>query len=170
MQQYCGTVAAACHMVIGNQPAALVDPRSADIGEPWTVAGSHEVFEMLVDPWVDASTQMSDGSGNAWMTEVADPVEDYWTRVQGVPISDVVFPAWFENTTGQQDWMGWLDDSTAGTGTYQMSTPSGYANYTDPYGNTVMLMHHKIRRVHASKAVQSRLKDFALARARRVVS
>jgi hypothetical protein len=78
----------------------------------------------------------------------ADPVEDYWTRVQGVPISDFVFPAWFENTTGQQDWMGWLDDSTAGTGVYQYSPSTGYANYYDPYGNRLSLMRRKIRRVH----------------------
>jgi hypothetical protein len=165
IHEYCGHTAAACHRVIGNQPTALVDPRSADIGGvPWTVAASHEVFEMLVDPWTDAITAWPDGSGNAWMTEVADPVQNHWTRFQGVPISDFVFPAWFENTTGQQDWMGWLDDSTAGTGTYE--TYGGYAKYYDPYGNVVMAMRHKIRRVHVPRAVQSRLKGFALARVR----
>jgi hypothetical protein len=164
MQEYCGYTAAACHLVIGNQPTALVDPRSADIGEPWTVAASHEVFEMLVDPWGNATTALP--SGYAWMTEVADPVQDYWAWVHGVPVSDFVFPAWFENTTGQQDWLSLLVDSGAGTGTYEYS-PSGYARYVDPYGNVVTAMRHKIRRVHVSRAVQSRLKAFALARVRR---
>jgi hypothetical protein len=168
VQRYCGSGAAACHTVVNGAPVALVDAASwADFGEPWTIAASHELFEMLVDPQTNATTAFPDGSGNAWMTEVADPVQNYWWWVGGIRISDFVYPAWFENTTGQQDAMSWLDDTTAGTGTYETA---GYANYYNPYGNTLTLMRHKIRRVHVSRAMQSRLKGFALARVRRAGS
>jgi hypothetical protein len=130
----CGAEAAACHGVLGNgQPVALVDTNPADTGVPWTLAASHELFEMLVDPFAQTTTSPADGSGGEWLDEIADPVEDYSHSVRGVVMSDFVYPAWFQNATGPQDAMGWLDDSGAGTQQFEFSCPTGYAQYLDPY-------------------------------------
>ncbi len=130
----CGEGAAACHGVLANgQPVAVVDANQADTGVPWTVSASHELFEMLVDPREQTTTQATDGSGAVWLDEVADPVEDYWHRVRGVRLADFVYRAWFQNATGRQDAMGRLDDSMAGTGQFEFSCPMGYSQYWDPY-------------------------------------
>jgi hypothetical protein len=130
----CGADAAACHGVLGNgEPVAVVDTNPADTGVPWTLAASHELFEMLVDPFAQTTTLATDGSGREWLDEVADPVEDYSHSVRGVVVSDFVYPAWFRNTTGRQDAMGWLDDASAGTQQFEFSCPTGYGQYLDPY-------------------------------------
>lgn len=129
----CGQGAAGCHGVLPDgEPVAVVDANQADTGVPWTVSASHELFEMLVDPLARTTTQASDGSGDVWVDEVADPVEDYSHRVRGVRLTDFVYPAWFQNAVGQQDAMGRLDDSGAGTGEYEFSCPTGYSQYWDP--------------------------------------
>jgi hypothetical protein len=137
----CGRGVAACHGVLtSGEPVALVDTNRADTGVPWTVAASHELFEMIEDPFLDRTTMASDGTGDLWLDEVADPVEDYRMWVRGVPLSDFVYPAWFRNTYGRQDALGWLDDSTAGQDVYEFSCPSGYAQYLDVSTNRMKLM------------------------------
>ena len=132
--QYCGDGAAACHRVLSDgTPEAIVDANQADTGYPWTVTASHELFEMLVDPYSNATTTATDGSGAEWRDEVADPVQDYSHWVRGVRLTDFVYPAWFQNAPGPQDAMGWLDDTTAGTDLFEFSCPTGYAKYWDPY-------------------------------------
>jgi hypothetical protein len=134
VKSHCGDGAAACHGVLTNgEPVAVVDANQADTGMPWTVAASHELFEMLVDPFAQTTTQTSDGAGDEWLDEVADPVEDYSHWVRGVRLADFVYPAWFQNAAGPQDAMGWLDDSSAGTDQFEFSCPTGYAQYSDPY-------------------------------------
>lgn len=129
----CGQGAAGCHGVVpSGAPVAVVDTSQADTGELWTVSASHELFEMLVDPLAQTTTPATGGSGEAWIEEVADPVEDYAHRVRGVSLSDFVYPAWFLNVTGRQDAMGRLNDFDAGTGQYEFSCPTGYAQYWDP--------------------------------------
>jgi hypothetical protein len=162
MQSVCGVGPAACHGVLTTgQPVAVVDVNQADTGVPWTVATSHELFEMLVDPFMQTQSPTTDGSGDIWLNEVADPVEDYSYWVRGVQLSDFVYPAWFANVNGPQDWAGQLDDSTAGTGTYEFSCPTGYAQYWDPYmGNTTMscqygYMHNR-KHTHAVRLRKGR--------------
>jgi hypothetical protein len=129
----CGQEAAACHGVLASgEPVAVVDANEADTGVPWTVSASHELFEMLVDPRAQTTTQATDGSGDVWLDEVADPVEDYWHWVRGVRLTDFVYPAWFENAPGRLDAMGWLGESVAGTGQFEFSCPTGYSQYWDP--------------------------------------
>jgi hypothetical protein len=64
-------------------------------GEEVSVAASHELAEMLVDP---AMNLMSTGPDPRLMYcyETADPVESASFRVRGVAMSDFVHPAWFE--------------------------------------------------------------------------
>jgi len=71
-------------------------------GETWQGCLTHELFEMLADPYVDRLTL----STRMWLVEVADPVEadafNYTrTALDGslVPISDFVTPAWYHKGT-----------------------------------------------------------------------
>jgi hypothetical protein len=56
---------------------------------------------------------MTDGSGDSWIDEVADPVEDMTQWVGGVQVSDYVYPAWYLNTYGQQDAMNQIPAAPA---------------------------------------------------------
>lgn len=65
-----------------------------EIGDLVSVTASHEVAEMLVDPAVNL---WADAPGNVlWAYEMADAVEDVSFNVNGIAMSDFVFPAYFE--------------------------------------------------------------------------
>ncbi len=60
-----------------------------------SVAASHELAEMLVDPLANL---YSDGpKKRLYDYEVADPVEECFFKVDGIPMSDFVYPAYFES-------------------------------------------------------------------------
>lgn len=61
----------------------------------WTVALSHEVMEMLVNPNVTRKAPHRFHHRRVWV-EVADAVEADVYRVDGVQVSDFVTPRWFE--------------------------------------------------------------------------
>jgi hypothetical protein len=67
-------------------------------GLSWTVTLSHELLEMLVDPWINYCAQGSDGK--IYALEICDPVEadGYGYLIDGVQVSDFLTPAWFEPT------------------------------------------------------------------------
>ncbi len=58
-------------------------------------AASHELAEMLVDP---AANLYSTGpkKNHLYDYEVADPVEELFFEVDGIPMTDFVYPAYFE--------------------------------------------------------------------------
>src|SRR6266853_926329 len=60
-----------------------------------SVAASHEICEMAVDPWLNSAYQ--DSQGTFWAGEVCDPVEDdqYGYQINGVLVTDFVTPNWF---------------------------------------------------------------------------
>ncbi len=70
-------------------------------GEQWTVTASHELLEMLADPDINltAFVQSSDTSGVLYAYEVSDPCEAdaLGYQIDGVLVSDFVYPAWFES-------------------------------------------------------------------------
>jgi hypothetical protein len=62
-------------------------------GVPWSSVLSHELLEMLVDPWATLSAQ----AGNDVVAlEVSDPVEGSPYSVDGVMLENFVLPSWFE--------------------------------------------------------------------------
>lgn len=77
-------------------------------GMSWTVTASHELLEMLADPWIDSAVQV--GSSTFYSLEVCDACEDdsYGYTIQGVEVSDFVLPAWFrpDTATGPFDLRG----------------------------------------------------------------
>ncbi len=84
-----------------------LDPKDIPIGKvfarsdqaaglSWTVTASHELLEMLGDPYVSLSVQIRD-DGTAVAYETADAVEDdrFGYRIADVLVSDFVYPSWF---------------------------------------------------------------------------
>lgn len=84
------------HDVIGGKPVARVFAKtSSDFHEAWPLTFSHELFEMLVDPWINRQAQWH---GRQWLVEVCDPPESgmYAYFVDGVPVSDFITPRWYD--------------------------------------------------------------------------
>jgi len=69
-----------------------------DHGLSWTVTFSHELLEMLADPWINWMAQGDDGQ--IYALEVSDAVEadELGYYIDGVLVSDFVTPGWFEQT------------------------------------------------------------------------
>jgi hypothetical protein len=64
-------------------------------GETVSGAASHELVEMLVDPSLNLLSLGPDGT-STYAYESADPVEDLHFAVNGLPMSDFVYPSYFE--------------------------------------------------------------------------
>ena len=60
-----------------------------------SVSASHELVEMLVDPSINLVT-MKSRSNLVYGYESADPVEELTFRVDGIPMTNFVYPAYFE--------------------------------------------------------------------------
>jgi hypothetical protein len=76
-------------------PAGKIFVRTSQrYGEPWTVTASHELLEMLVDPYVYL-TAGPDHNGLSWAYELCDPPQDESYKIDGVEVSNFVHPAWF---------------------------------------------------------------------------
>jgi hypothetical protein len=69
-----------------------------DNGLNWSVTASHELLEMLADPCINL-TVLREEVGQLWAYEVADACEsdDLGYLIDGVLVSDFVFPSWFES-------------------------------------------------------------------------
>ena len=67
-------------------------------GASWTVTLSHELLEMLADPWINWCAQGWDGK--IYALEVCDAVEAdrLGYEIDGVLVSDFITPSWFEPT------------------------------------------------------------------------
>jgi len=66
-----------------------------DNGDLVSVSASHELVEMLVDPAINLMTTGPD-SKTIYAYESADPVEALSYNVNGIPMSDFVYPSFFE--------------------------------------------------------------------------
>lgn len=84
----------------GNVPRGMVFAQfSEQHGSPWSSVLSHEVLEMLGDPWVNRYVMHAPARGapQMWYQEVCDPVQgDLYEDPQlGVQLSDFVLPNYF---------------------------------------------------------------------------
>ena len=94
-----------------DQASALgyheLDPKDIPIGRvfarsdmadglSWTVTASHELLEMLGDPYVNLSVQIrADGTAVAYETADAVEADEFAYTIAGVLVSDFVYPEWF---------------------------------------------------------------------------
>lgn len=67
-----------------------------DNGDLVSVSASHELVEMLVDPAINMMTTGPDPK-TMYAYESADPVEALTFKVKGIPMSDFVYPSYFED-------------------------------------------------------------------------
>jgi hypothetical protein len=65
-------------------------------GQLVSVSASHELVEMLVDPAINMMTTGPDPK-TVYAYESADPVENLTFKVNGIEMSDFVYPSYFEN-------------------------------------------------------------------------
>lgn len=69
-------------------------------GYSWTVTLSHELLEMMLDPYINLSVFAQDSatSGLIYAYEVCDACEDdsLGYVINGIKVSDFVYPAWFD--------------------------------------------------------------------------
>ena len=67
-------------------------------GSSWTVTLSHELLEMIADPWINWCAVGSDK--RVYALEACDPVESdaLGYEIDGVLVSNFVTPRWFEPT------------------------------------------------------------------------
>jgi hypothetical protein len=84
-----------------GQPLGKIFVKTAiTYGYSWTVTLSHEIVELLADPFVNLTVfhQTSDTQGRLYAYETADAVEEdaLGYRINGVLVSDFVYPAWFD--------------------------------------------------------------------------
>lgn len=70
-------------------------------GLSWTVTVSHELLEMILDPYINdvIFAQTTDTAGTLFSKEVCDAVEDdsFGYMIGNVLVSDFQLPAWFES-------------------------------------------------------------------------
>jgi hypothetical protein len=95
-------------------------------GSSWTVTLSHELLEMLADPWINWCAVGSDGK--IYALEVSDAVEAdaLGYEIDGVLLSDFVTPAWFEPTeANRMDFKQHISDP-------QELAAGGYISVLDP--------------------------------------
>lgn len=64
-------------------------------GDLVSVSATHELVEMLVDPAINLMSTGPDPK-TMYAYESADPCEDVTYLVQGIPVSDFVYPSYFE--------------------------------------------------------------------------
>jgi hypothetical protein len=70
---------------------------AAEAGAPWTVVASHELLELLGDPYIDLTVfdQSSATAGTLYALEACDAVQADTYELDGVAVSDFVTPEWF---------------------------------------------------------------------------
>jgi hypothetical protein len=99
------------HMDMHNQPYAKVIATPTD--DSWTIDASHELIEMLVDPYgnrlqssaaiqIQPNGTIVEGTGQFnYLVEACDPCEanNYAYSVQGVAVSDFITPHFYDPVT-----------------------------------------------------------------------
>ena len=100
-------------------------------GMPWSVVLSHELLEMLIDPYINLAAVIREGgvpSGMLYGYEICDPVRSDTYRIGGVAVSNFVYPTWFETDRPQR---GTRFDHLERVGAPLKLRPGGYAITSD---------------------------------------
>jgi hypothetical protein len=105
-----------------------------EYGEDWLVTMSHELLEILADPYINltAMFQKTNTTGSLVAYETADPTQGDVYSKRGIPVSNFVYPAYFEpgpHAAGTRfDHMGLIH------GAFPALRPGGYYSYFDLSG------------------------------------
>jgi hypothetical protein len=86
--------AAGYHTDQNNQPYAVIE-----YAPDWTVTASHELLEMLYDPFGNALTPaIINGKHVQVLRELCDPCEAFTYFIHGVQVSDFLTPHYYDRT------------------------------------------------------------------------
>lgn len=141
------------HDIVGGLPLAKVFPLlDAQDGTNLSTTISHELLEMLADPFLRLAVQSVDGRFYAY--EACDPCEQEEYEIDGVTVSDFVLPAWYVGG----DTVDYLGRCTAPL----TVNPGGYAQYYDPAIGWQQVLHAEL----LPRAYRSRLSGRSARRAR----
>ena len=89
--------AAGYHTDQNNQPYAVIE-----FAPDWTVTASHELLEMLYDPFGNVLTPaIINGKHVQVLRELCDPCEAFTYLIHGVAVSDFLTPHYYESGPGQ---------------------------------------------------------------------
>lgn len=126
-----------------KQPYAQVVASPND--NTWTIDASHEILEMLVDPWgnrMQASVaieidngKVQDGTGQFnYLVEACDPCEDnqYAYTVNGIAVSDFITPRFYDPLVTS----GTRYSFTGAIQAPRQILPGGYISFVDLQENT----------------------------------
>ncbi|MDN0075073.1 hypothetical protein QU481_09220 [Crenobacter sp. SG2303] len=130
------------HLNKRNQPFAEVEASPASDG--WTVAASHEIIEMLVDPSGNRlqssrsieinGTEIQDGTGQfEYLVEACDPCEadNFAYSIQGIAVSDFITQNFYDPVTTSGARYSFTGAITAP----RQILPGGYISWVDPVTN-----------------------------------
>lgn len=115
-----------------NQPIAMVQAK-----DDWSLTASHEMLEMLADPFanrlVAGDSIAGDGVRVEYLVEICDPCQDaaFGYRINGILVSDFYTPQYFDasGTTGAQyDFVGRISQP-------RTVLEGGYLSWRDPDTN-----------------------------------
>jgi len=121
--------AAGIHLDKDGQPFALVEA-----GDSWSLTFTHELFEMIVDPFgmkIIAGPSPKPGQGRVeFLVEVCDPPEDerFAYKVNDVLVSDFYTPHYFDPVKRQ----GVAYDYTGAITEPREVLPGGYLSWHNP--------------------------------------
>jgi hypothetical protein len=126
-----------------------------DNGDLVSVSASHELVEMLVDPAINLMSTGPDPKA-VYAYESADPVEAHAFNVKGIPMSNFVYPAYFEDfrkpNSVKFDQMGKVKRPfQILAGGYQIIFKNG--QWTERFGSRAKMraFEHEDRRLHRSE-------------------
>jgi hypothetical protein len=124
--------AAGYHSDKHRQPFAKVDLSAGD----WTVTASHELLEMLGDPWgsrLHTAAALQDWEGQSkrvrYLVELCDPCERITYQVGGVTVSDFLLPAFYRSS--KRGWTSGYSQTGALTEPLEI-LDGGYISFLDP--------------------------------------
>lgn len=137
------------HLDQHRRPYAKVIATATDDG--WTIAVSHEIIEMLVDPFgnrmcYSTSIKLKGGrivhgsSMFEYLVEACDPCEGkaYGYRIHGIAVSDFVTPEFYESV-GTRGARYTFKDNIAAP---RRILPGGYITWLNPTTNRWHQCHH----------------------------
>jgi hypothetical protein len=148
----------------GGLPLAQVRVNGVPRGQDWTHLASHELLEMLANPWIAGSlAHQTEAGTEVYAREVCDPCSAYANRyLRGPegrqrPVSDFVFPGWFG---ASDDRPGRLDERSLARTPFEV-LPGGYAWVFDPHHHTLAAVGQDGSPVAPQPARDSRMRRLA---------
>lgn len=119
--------AAGYHTDANGQPYALIQYDSS-----WSVTVSHELLEMICDPWGNRMYPgVMQGKRVQILEEMCDPCEAFTYTIDGVSVSDFVVPEFFSAAPRASKTYSFLGNLSA---PYEVAN-GGYISWIDPTTN-----------------------------------